>query len=267
MRCFFLSQLYSLSKVAYISYCWPLTYYMYGISYSDIPISPTLTASQRERLCPRPPLTFSPFRPCHQHQHDDARPKRSPAHHPPSTVHVTESTPTNIPPIRSAQKTKIQRARVGGGNVLATPATRRVGVGRVCAQDRYRIHLFSRGRHALARTANTYPLVVCTVPPEPLPQRGAPSHKCQSCCDGQLVAWPVCNGTYTCELSSFTNSRAQDHGQRVRRSEDVSGDCKGDWCRSLITLGANGACILDFLCSPPPLTRTCLVTFSARNTN
>ena len=49
VRCcaFFLSQLQSLPKVAYISYCWPLNYYMYGISYSEVPISPTLTASQR----------------------------------------------------------------------------------------------------------------------------------------------------------------------------------------------------------------------------
>ena len=267
MRCFFpiaiiialQGRVYFLLLAINLLHVWNIIF-----RYSDMPDP---NSQPEERLCPRPPLTFFTFSTLHQHRHNDARPERSPAHHPPSTVHVTESTPTNIPAIGGAQKTKIQRARVGGGNVLATPAARRVGAGRVCAQDRCRIYLFSRGRHAVAHPANTYPLVVRAVPPEPLPRRRAPSHKCQSCCNGQLAAWPVCDGIYTCELPSFTHSRPQDHGQRVRRSEDVSGDCKGDWCRSLITLGANGACILDFLRSPPTLTTTCLVTFSARNTN
>jgi len=97
-----------------------------------------------ENLCPRPPLTFSTLPlPSNlpRHRHDDARPKSAPAHHPPSTVHVTESTPADVPACESAQKTKIQRARVGGGDVLATPAARHVGAGRACAQDRHRVHL------------------------------------------------------------------------------------------------------------------------------
>jgi hypothetical protein len=172
------------------------------MSYSGIPA----VGWQIARLCPRPPLTFSIF-----DQYDDARPESAPAHHPPSTVHVTKSTPTDIPARRSAQTTKVQRARIGGGDVLAAPAARHVGAGGVCAQDRYRVHLLRRGRHAHARPASTHPLIVCVVPPEPLPQRRATSHKRQSCCDGQLVAWPVCDGACPCELPTSTESRSHGH--------------------------------------------------------